>query len=184
VRKGKYILSLRQQSRRLMATGFALSVLCIQTLFWPAVYADGVAVFVSLTDEASVAKTREQVQSVLSVVVQTSEVNINGSRWIRLHSELLSEDAARALVATAEERGYSAWYNGSGSSLVTSRAAVAAALPKNRGPLTDQPNAPGATSYEAPRGAVSDAAIVTPASGDISHLPMAETFPISESQAN
>jgi len=177
-----------QYLQRLAITGF---VICGQALVCSAAAADGVAVFLSLSEQANVAKTREQVQTALGLEVQSSQVDINGSSWVRLHSQVMSESAARALVATARERGYAAWYNGSGSSLATSSSTVAASLTETSGPLTGQPYSRGAGAYNgssstdsAEQRWSSEAAIVTPASGDISHLPMAETFPIIESDAN
>jgi len=138
-------------------------------------------VFASVSDPASVAQTRDGLQSALGVDIQTSQVVIRGTNWTRLHSNVMAESTARALVANAEGKGYSAWYNGSGGSLVSSSSAVAVEQSKPVGALTEQPYSRGESGYESPTRWSTNEAVVTPASDDLSHLPMAETFPLDDS---
>ncbi len=147
--------------------------------------ADGVAVFASLTDADSAQQTKTRLVADLDVPVETSQLEINGTQWIRLHSATMPTSAARDLVSRAQRSGYSAWFNGSGGSLVTSSSAAAArvaAQPAATGALVDQANwsprrVPAAVRYGSPQSR-ENWGVVTPASGDISHLPMAETFPL------
>lgn len=183
----------------------AICALCLQGVLLPAAHADGVAVFASVSDSAGVAQERAQLESILAVGIATSQVDINGTTWTRLQSEVMSESAARQLVATAQSNGYSAWYIGSGAAAArlsgTSAAPGSATIAvtnsgsRPTGALTADPYSRGEVNYaensagtefsfidpgSSDQGSSysSDAATVTPASEDISHLPLAETFPI------
>lgn len=87
--------------------------------------ADGVAVFASLTDDQLAEAMRGTLRDTVGAEVEASIIIINGTRWTRLHSRTMPEQAARALVAKAQSGGYSAWYNGSGDSLASSSSATA-----------------------------------------------------------
>lgn len=138
--------------------------------------ADGVAVFASISDPQSIGSARAQINDVVGTAVETSNINIKGVTWTRLHSPTLPESEARRLVANARQHGYSAWFNGSGDSLASSSSATAVSYTGR----TDTPvefakfETTGSTFSD--RGA--DIGVVRPANGDISHLPLAETFPL------
>ena len=131
--------------------------------------ADGAAVYASVTNDTELRRLSGEIEQQLGVRVEPASVWVAGKNWIRLQSATMSESDARALVASARARGYSAWYNSSGNQWATS----AAQAPKSTATGSNLSPANNAASTKSP-----DWGVVKPAVGDVSHLPMAETFPI------
>lgn len=181
----RYLRSVVLQSAVVWVAGLSFGVLCVP------VFADGVAVFASLTDPDATNKMRMRLAAELNVSIEDSEVVIHGTRWTRLHSGVMTEGAARDLIARAVSEGYSAWFNGTGDSLVTSSSAAATAVATRltiMEPLVDRVSRSGEPIVQSGdpleprwRSKNDNDGVVTPATEDISHLPMAETFPMTDS---
>lgn len=131
--------------------------------------ADGAAVYASVTNDTELQRLSSEIKQQLGVQVEPTSVWVDGTNWIRLQSPTMSEVDARELVASARAKGYSAWYNSSGNQWATS----AAQAPKSTATGSNLSPANNAASTKSP-----DWGVVKPAVGDVSHLPMAETFPI------
>jgi|GEM_PF-3387957 len=159
------------------AFALALAVTLGVCLFAGPASADGVAVFESLTDNSRLESHRTRLKDLLNTDIESSSIVIAGTQWTRLHSRSMPENSARELVARAQQAGYTAWYNGSGDSLASSSSRTAVRY-------VDEVGARGApldsgTSIHTSSGTSSRADTSSYSTQeDLSHLPMAETFPI------
>jgi len=131
--------------------------------------AEGSAVFASVTTQTQEAKLKAKIADDFGLDVRTSSVWVEEVNWTRLQSSVMPEEDARALVARAITKGYNAWYNSAGNQWAASRDK---SLRASSASTTFRQNDPE------PNMSSDNLGIVKPASGDISHLPLAETFPI------
>jgi len=155
--------------------------------------AEGSAVFASVTTQSQEAKLKAKIADDFGLDVRTSSVWVEEVNWTRLQSSVMPEEDARALVARAITKGYNAWYNSAGNQWAASRdkslrassaSSASTAYRQNDAALSsatvrDTSNAnSGWQNDPEPNISSDNLGIVKPASGDISHLPLAETFPI------
>ena len=153
-------------------------------------YAEGSAVFASVTTQTQEAKLKAKIADDFGLDVRTSSVWVEEVNWTRLQSSVMPEEDARALVARAITKGYNAWYNSAGNQWAASRdkslraSSASTAYRQNDAALSsatvrDTINSnSGWQNDPEPNMSSDNLGIVKPASGDISHLPLAETFPI------
>ncbi len=157
-----------------------------------AVAAEGSAVFASVTTTNREFELKAQIGVDFGVDVRATTVWVNQVKWIRLQSSIMPEGDARALVSRALGKGYDAWYDSSGNRWADTReksggSAQATTYRSNdRGYATSENTAAAnakeesypAQSEPIQSSRANDWGIVKPATGDVSHLPLAETFPI------
>ena len=74
------------------------------------VAADGYANFASYTSDETAVRAASEIESRLSTTVVSLEVEVGGTRYIRLRSAPLSDWDARGLVKRAKTAGYDAWF--------------------------------------------------------------------------
>ena len=153
--------------------------------------AEGSAVFASVTTTDQEFATKAQIGVDFGVDVRATRVWVEEAQWIRLQSSIMPEADARALVSSARDKGYDAWYDSSGNQWADTREKSGGRLARTTtytsskttyaaSDLTTTATAEG-TSAQSDLVQSSDASnwgVVTPATGDVSHLPLAETFPI------
>jgi len=125
--------------------------------------AEGSAVFASVTSSAQEQKVRAQIAADFGIEVRSTSAWVNEVNWTRLQSSVMPEDDARALVSRALSKGYTAWYNSEGNKWAESR---------------DQSGGAPQAVTTSKDSASNDWGVIKPATGDVSHLPLAETFPI------
>ena len=164
----------------------AVAVLALSALLpSAAAYAEGSAVFASVTNAVEERRLKAKIESDLETQVSTSSVWVNATNWTRLHSAVMSEKDARALVARAQDNGYDAWYNSSGNRWAKTADEAPRVGSTGSGDTTYNPSDSNDSSYDSSNDSSYDYESETnwsgvkPATGDISHLPMAETFPIN-----
>ena len=155
---------------------FSIAVLAITALLTisPPVFAGGSAVFASVTNEREKERLSAELEAQLGTTINTSTAWVDGTKWTRLSSGVLSESDARALVARAKKKGYQAWYNSEGNRWAES----AEEAPASDSVTRRSTGAQRVSNTDSDDIDTSNLGIVTPATGDVSHLPMAETFPI------
>lgn len=77
--------------------------------------AEGSAVFASVTTTNQEFEMKAQIGVDFGVDVRATRVWVNEVKWIRLQSSIMPEADARALVSSARDKGYDAWYDSSGN---------------------------------------------------------------------
>lgn len=147
--------------------------------------AEGSAVFASVTTTNQEFEMSAQVGVDFGVDVRATTVWVNEEKWIRLQSSIMPEGDARALVSRALSKGYDAWYDSSGNQWADTReksggSARATTYRSNDRRYSTSNTSASATEESEPieSSRANDWGIVKPATGDVSHLPLAETFPI------
>lgn len=131
-----------------------------------AAYADGSAVFASVTNAEDERRLTQELEASLDTPIETSRAWVQETEWTRLHSPVMAESDARSLVARARAKGYTAWYNSSGNRWATSADQAPADDSLSRYQQNDDWRRD------------TDLGEVKTTTEDLSHLPMAETFPI------
>jgi len=171
----------------------ALILLTLSSSAW----AEGSTVFASVTNSDQEFELKAQIGVDFGVDVRAVKVWVNQVEYIRLQSSIMPEGDARALVSRAISKGYDAWYDSSGNKWADTREKsgggassrstyrVASAVQTSSTDIRPLEIAPlNATVTTAPaeyapaQSSVVDREVVQPTSEDLSHLPVAETFPI------
>ena len=157
-------MDFRKRVKTFPKTGaFVLALALVAPL---AAHADGTAVFASVTNTDDQRRLTRELQNSLDTPIETSTAWVQQIEWTRLHSPVMAESDARSLVARARAKGYTAWYNSSGNRWATS----ADQAPSDDSLSRFQQNDDWRQA--------SDLSEVERTTEDLSHLPMAETFPI------